>query len=68
MLRSFNYARWSALRRVAQNADEFDRLEPAVRAWEFATREAFLAAYAGTMASVEPALPVDADLLGSVRT
>ena len=29
MLRSFNYARWSALRRVAQSADELDQLEPA---------------------------------------
>ncbi|MDO8250940.1 MAG: maltose alpha-D-glucosyltransferase [Rhodoferax sp.] len=63
MLRSFNYARWSALRRVAQNADDLERLEPAVLAWETATREAFLAAYVSTTALSEPALPVDAGLL-----
>ncbi len=63
MLRSFNYARWSALRRVAQNADELLRLEPVVREWELATREAFLGAYAKTMASAEPALALDPELL-----
>ncbi len=63
MLRSFNYARWSALRRVAQNADELVRLEPAVRDWELATRETFLRAYAKTMASAEPALSVDPEML-----
>jgi len=63
MLRSFNYARWSALRRVAQRAEELDRLEPAVRAWELATREAFLDGYVNTMASATSATPVDAGLL-----
>ncbi|MEO7127568.1 MAG: putative maltokinase, partial [Rhodoferax sp.] len=29
MLRSFNYARWSALKHVTHNADDFKRLEPA---------------------------------------
>ncbi|WP_257625276.1 maltose alpha-D-glucosyltransferase [Variovorax boronicumulans] len=50
MVRSFNYARWSALRRVAQSADELARLEPAARDWEAETREAFLAAYTARMA------------------
>jgi maltose alpha-D-glucosyltransferase/alpha-amylase len=49
MLRSFNYARWSALRRVAQSDDELARLEPAIREWEQVTREAFLTAYESTM-------------------
>ncbi|WP_114973011.1 maltose alpha-D-glucosyltransferase [Rhodoferax ferrireducens] len=64
MLRSFNYARWSALKRVAQNADELERLAPAALAWELATRDAFLAAYVDTTALSPPALPVDAGLLG----
>ncbi|RZI66397.1 MAG: maltose alpha-D-glucosyltransferase [Variovorax sp.] len=49
MVRSFNYARWSALRRVAQSADELVRLEPAAREWEAETREAFLGAYTARM-------------------
>jgi len=49
MVRSFNYARWSALRRVAQSADELARLEPAAREWEAETREAFLGAYTARM-------------------
>ncbi|MEO8121124.1 MAG: putative maltokinase, partial [Rhodoferax sp.] len=64
MLRSFNYARWSALKRVAQNADELERLAPAALEWETATRDAFLAAYVNTTALSTPALPVDAGLLG----
>jgi len=63
MLRSFNYARWSALRRVAQNAAELDQLEPAVREWERSTRETFLAAYEHTLVSVKSGQPVDLDLL-----
>jgi maltose alpha-D-glucosyltransferase/alpha-amylase len=63
MLRSFNYARWSALRRIAQNADELERLEPAVREWERATRETFLTSYANTLASVNAARPIDTALL-----
>jgi maltose alpha-D-glucosyltransferase/alpha-amylase len=63
MLRSFNYARWSALKRVAQNADELERLEPVALEWETATREAFLAAYVDTTARSKPVLPVDAGLL-----
>ncbi|MEO8008691.1 MAG: putative maltokinase, partial [Betaproteobacteria bacterium] len=64
MLRSFNYARWSALRHVAHNADDMARLAPAARAWELAARETFLSAYAKTMALAESAMPVNADLLG----
>jgi maltose alpha-D-glucosyltransferase/alpha-amylase len=63
MLRSFNYARWSALRRIAQNADELERLEPAVREWERASRETFLTSYANTLASVNAARPIDTALL-----
>ena len=63
MLRSFNYARWQALHRVAQNAEELTRLKSAMRMWERATREAFLTAYEHTMTSLAPATPVDAALL-----
>ncbi|MDH6169179.1 maltose alpha-D-glucosyltransferase/alpha-amylase [Variovorax boronicumulans] len=45
MLRSFNYARWSALRRVAQSTEEAERLAAPAIAWEQATRDAFLAGY-----------------------
>ncbi|MDB5730393.1 MAG: treS, partial [Variovorax sp.] len=57
MLRSFNYARWSALKRVAQSAGDLVRLDAAVRAWEKATCAAFLAGYG------EGAPAVDAGLL-----
>jgi maltose alpha-D-glucosyltransferase/alpha-amylase len=63
MLRSFNYVRWTALRRVAQSPAELDKLEPAVREWEMATREAFLVAYSQTMAAAPHAVPVDLELL-----
>ncbi|CAN7633267.1 maltose alpha-D-glucosyltransferase [Variovorax sp. LjRoot130] len=63
MLRSFNYARWSALRRVAQNADELQRLDAPARDWELAARDAFLSAYRATMASAGTAAPIDANLL-----
>jgi len=49
MLRSFNYARWSALRRVAQNLDEAERLAAPAIAWEQATRDAFLAGYGAAL-------------------
>ena len=49
MVRSFNYARWSALRRVAQSPDELAKLEPAAHDWEAKTRDAFLHAYAARM-------------------
>ena len=64
MLRSFNYARWSALRRVAQSPEEADKLAAPARAWEQATRDAFLKGYADALAG--PGLqgaPLDAELL-----
>jgi maltose alpha-D-glucosyltransferase/alpha-amylase len=61
MLRSFNYARWSALRRAAQNADELARLDVEARTWERESREAFLAGYAAALAP--EAGPVDPQLL-----
>jgi maltose alpha-D-glucosyltransferase/alpha-amylase len=45
MLRSFNYAHWSALRQGAQSVEKLERLEPAAREWELATRQAFLQGY-----------------------
>lgn len=61
MLRSFNYARWSTLRRAAQNVDELARLDAAARDWERDTRKAFLAGYAGALAAEGG--PVDPQLL-----
>ena len=62
MLRSFNYARWSALKRVAINAEERTRLGVAAHEWELATRTAFLAGYQGTASATAGAL--DVELLG----
>ncbi|WPB58432.1 maltose alpha-D-glucosyltransferase [Xylophilus sp. GOD-11R] len=45
MVRSFNYARWTALRRVAKTPDEVAKLEPLAQDWEAQTRQAFLDAY-----------------------
>ncbi len=45
MLRSFSYVQHSALRKVAHVDAEAARLAPLARAWEMATREAFLGAY-----------------------
>jgi maltose alpha-D-glucosyltransferase/alpha-amylase len=45
MLRSFNYARWTALRHATQAHGDDERLEPLARAWEAEARRAFLAAY-----------------------
>ncbi|RYF74457.1 MAG: alpha-amylase, partial [Comamonadaceae bacterium] len=50
MLRSFNYARWSALRRVAQNAQELDKLGRAAVEWESQVRTAFMGGYSQTLA------------------
>jgi maltose alpha-D-glucosyltransferase/alpha-amylase len=46
MLRSFDYARWTALRRVAQGDEEARRLEPLAAAWVEEAQHAFLDAYA----------------------
>jgi maltose alpha-D-glucosyltransferase/alpha-amylase len=63
MLRSFNYVRWSALRRAARNADEVERLGNAAREWETASRRAFLDAYVRFLVpSAEPGA-VDLGLL-----
>ncbi|RYF75867.1 MAG: maltose alpha-D-glucosyltransferase, partial [Comamonadaceae bacterium] len=51
MLRSFNYARWSALRRIAQNPEELVKLDGAARDWEQQTRAAFLQGYQEGVAS-----------------
>lgn len=45
MLRSFDYARWSALRRVAQSTEEAAYLAPPAAAWERAARQAFMDGY-----------------------
>ena len=45
MLRSFNYAHWGALRRVAHSGDELDKLTPHAQAWEQQARAAFLSGY-----------------------
>ena len=49
MLRSFSYARWSALRRMNADALYDPRLTEAARQWEAATRDAFLNAYTTTL-------------------
>jgi maltose alpha-D-glucosyltransferase / alpha-amylase len=46
MLRSFDYAQWSALRTAAKSAEEYARLLPLAAAWQAESRRAFLAAYA----------------------
>jgi maltose alpha-D-glucosyltransferase/alpha-amylase len=45
MLRSFNYARWAALKRAAENDEELEKLAPLAAAWEGEARDAFLGAY-----------------------
>ncbi len=63
MLRSFDYARWSALKAHAHDADEIARFEPALREWQELTRSAFLEAYARTAAGAVPGATLDAGLL-----
>ncbi|MCZ7563478.1 MAG: hypothetical protein M5U08_06380 [Burkholderiales bacterium] len=46
MLRSFDYARWAALRAAARSDEERAQLAPLVDAWETEVRQTFLAAYA----------------------
>ena len=45
MLRSFDYARWSALRRAAEAGQDGTRLAPLAAAWEGEVRKTFLGAY-----------------------
>jgi maltose alpha-D-glucosyltransferase/alpha-amylase len=49
MLRSFNYARWAALKHTSQSTEELLRLDQAAQQWEQATRSAFLGAYTATL-------------------
>jgi maltose alpha-D-glucosyltransferase/alpha-amylase len=46
MLRSFNYAKWSALMRAREADPQQEKLVVELDAWEAKTREVFLAAYA----------------------
>ncbi len=46
MLRSFDYARHTALHQIAKSAEELERLAPAARHWERQVRQAFIQAYA----------------------
>ncbi|MEJ1126015.1 maltose alpha-D-glucosyltransferase [Variovorax sp. CCNWLW225] len=61
MLRSFNYARWSALRRVAQSVEEAAYLAPPAAAWEQATRQAFMDGY--SQAAGDGNAQIDTELL-----
>lgn len=61
MLRSFNYARWSALRRVAQSVEEAAYLAPPAAAWELATRQAFMDGY--SQAAGDGNAQIDTELL-----
>jgi maltose alpha-D-glucosyltransferase/alpha-amylase len=49
MLRSFDYARWTAYRRIAQGDEGARELEPRAAAWAEETSRAFLDAYAEAM-------------------
>ncbi|WP_213955701.1 maltose alpha-D-glucosyltransferase [Variovorax sp. dw_954] len=57
MLRSFNYARWSSLKRNAQNPEELARLDIAAADWEQQVRQAFLGGYVDTLAAAGAAPP-----------
>jgi len=63
MLRSFNYARWSALRRVAQSAEEAAYLALPAAAWERAARQAFMDGYTEAPGAEGGAVRIDAELL-----
>jgi maltose alpha-D-glucosyltransferase/alpha-amylase len=61
MVRSFDYARWTALRRTAQNADELVRLAGAATEWKAQTVQAFMDGYTHAL---DPALgPIDPQML-----
>lgn len=51
MLRSFDYARWSGLRRAAQTPEEEARCAPLAEAWLGEARSAFLEGYAEGVAN-----------------
>ena len=46
LLRSFDYARQTALQQTAKNAADFERLAPVARQWERQVRRSFVQAYA----------------------
>lgn len=48
LLRSFDYARHTALHQSAKNAADLERMAPLARQWEQRVREAFLQAYGAT--------------------
>jgi len=48
LLRSFDYARHTALQQTAKNTADLERLAPLARRWERQVREAFLQAYGAT--------------------
>ena len=54
MMRSFGYVQQSALRSVAQNNAEAERLAPLARAWELEVSAAFLSAYEAAARDVAP--------------
>jgi maltose alpha-D-glucosyltransferase/alpha-amylase len=60
MLRSFEYARWSALRRAAKSGGNLEQLAPLAAAWESETRRAFLAAYDQAMRGAGVVAPLEA--------
>jgi maltose alpha-D-glucosyltransferase/alpha-amylase len=53
MLRSFDYAKWSAVKRVAQTETGVEKLIAELQSWEKVTRESFIAAYAEAMRGSE---------------
>jgi maltose alpha-D-glucosyltransferase/alpha-amylase len=61
MLRSFNYARWTALRRGVRGHEDNERLAPLAREWEAQARREFLDGYGaaarsgGLLASLDDA-------------
>ena len=64
MLRSFNYARWTALFRAARGPEDYERFTPLATQWEAETRRAFLEAYdeaaagGGLYSSLQQARPL----------
>ena len=63
MLRSFNYARWAALKHTLQSTEEVVRHDAAVQQWEDATRSAFLGAYMDHMSPDDAQRQTSARLL-----
>jgi maltose alpha-D-glucosyltransferase/alpha-amylase len=63
MLRSFNYARWTALRTAVRGHEDDERLAPLAREWEARVRREFLAAY-DEGARGNESLPVLAEVHG----